>query len=52
MDAFVNYDNKESPFSPVTEIIDWCGDYVAQYKDGCNPTPEELRVAVGGRTDA
>lgn len=39
MDAFVNYDNKESPFSPVTEIIDWCGDYVAQYKDGCSPTP-------------
>ena len=30
VDAFVNYDNKESPFRPVTDIIDWCGDFVAQ----------------------
>ena len=48
VDACVNSDNKESPFNPVTELIDWCGDYVAQYKDGRNPTPEELRVASEG----
>ena len=31
--------------NPVTELIDWCGDFVNQFSDGRQPTPDELRLA-------
>ena len=45
IDTFVNYDNKENSLNPVTELIDWCGDFVNQFSDGRQPTPDELRLA-------
>ena len=48
IDAFVNYDNKENTLNPVTELIDWCGDFVSQFIDGRQPTADELRIANEG----
>ena len=45
MDAFVNYDNTESPLNIVTKLIDWSSDFVSQFRDGREATPEELQIA-------
>ena len=47
-DAFVNYDNMETALNPLTDLIAACGDYIAQFRDGRTPTPEESRLAVEG----
>ena len=45
IDAFSNYDNKENTLNPITELIDWCDDFVGQFIEGHQPTAEELRLA-------
>lgn len=45
-DVFVNYDNMETALNPLTDLIAACGDYIAQFRDGRTPTPEESRLAV------
>ena len=47
-DVFVNYDNMETALNPLTDLIAACGDYIAQFRDGRTPTPEESRLAVEG----